>query len=86
MDMSGTVARAIGETFDREYGGVKVGGAGMDMGFHLVYVLSRELYGSGYQCVGERCPSNEHVNPGPLRNVYDGRTHKDGYALRHRWL
>jgi hypothetical protein len=28
--------------------GVKVGGCGMDMGFHLVYELSHALYGNGY--------------------------------------
>jgi len=28
--------------------GVKVGGCGMDMGFHLVYVLATALYGDGY--------------------------------------
>ena len=29
-------------------GGVKVGGCGMDMGFHLVYTLSSVLYDDGY--------------------------------------
>ncbi len=28
--------------------GVKIGGCGMDMGFALVYALSRVLYGDGY--------------------------------------
>lgn len=28
--------------------GVKVGGAGMDMGFHLVYTLAHAVYGDGY--------------------------------------
>lgn len=28
--------------------GVRVGGCGMDMGFHLVYNLSTVLYGDGY--------------------------------------
>ena len=27
---------------------VGVGGCGMDMGFHLVYTLSRELFDDGY--------------------------------------
>ena len=30
-----------------EYG-LKVGGCGMDMGFHLIYTLSYKLYGDGY--------------------------------------
>jgi len=30
------------------YNGIKVGGCGMDMGFHLVYTLSSVLYNDGY--------------------------------------
>ena len=30
------------------YNGIKVGGCGMDMGFHLVYTLSSVLYDDGY--------------------------------------
>lgn len=29
-------------------GSVKVGGAGMDMGFHVVYEVASALYGDGY--------------------------------------
>jgi hypothetical protein len=46
-------------------GAVKVGGCGMDMGFHLVEGLSCTLYGRehGYKCLGKgKCPSNYHVN------------------------
>ncbi len=32
---------------DRKYDGNHVGGCGMDMGFHLVYTLSRARYGAG---------------------------------------
>lgn len=85
MDMSGLVARAIGERFHPRNGGVVMGGCGMDMGFHLVYVLSRVLYPDGHPCVGVvRCPSNDHSNGD--RN-YGAHVHADGgYALRHRWL
>ncbi len=39
----------IGNRSRRKFGrGVRVGGAGMDMGFHLVYTLSRVLYDDGY--------------------------------------
>ena len=31
-----------------DYNGIKVGGCGMDMGFHLVYTLSSVLYDDGY--------------------------------------
>ena len=45
-DLSWAVARALGWSLgDR---GVKVNGAGMDMGFHLVYTLAHALYGDGY--------------------------------------
>jgi hypothetical protein len=39
-----------------------VSGCGMDMGFHIVYALSRALYPDGFGCIGERCPSNDHRN------------------------
>lgn len=42
-------AKAIGWTYDRERDGVKVNGAGMDMGFHLVYTLAQVMYGDGYK-------------------------------------
>lgn len=56
------VARALGLPFDRDRGGVKVGGAGMDMGAHLVYELSRALWPDGFGCTGENCRSNDHTN------------------------
>lgn len=46
-------------------------GCGMDMGFHLVYTLSRVLYPDGFGCIGDseirskRCPSAEHTNGKP---------------------
>lgn len=103
----------IGSGFDRKRDGIKVGGCGMDMGFALVYALSHLLFGAGYECIGEKCPSNSHVNghwvpcdkcanksydagrhcyaaghdPEYERGPYGpGVIHKDGYALRHRWL
>lgn len=47
-DVSWAVARAVGWRFDRDHGGVIVDGAGMDMGFHVVYTLSSVLYEDGY--------------------------------------
>jgi hypothetical protein len=74
-------------------GALKVGGCGMDMGFHVVYTLSRTLFRDGWACIGDgdsrnRCPSNDHNNPGPDRRNYSpDHHHKDGgYALRHRWM
>lgn len=93
QDISWMVARAMGEKLDQRYDGIKVGGCGMDMGFHLVYGLSRTLYPS-YACTGKgdgswhsRCPSNTHVNPGPDKDNFSPTViHTDGYALSHRWL
>jgi len=83
------VADLLGYKMHKKYEGLKVGGCGMDMGFSVVYNLSRTLYGSGYDCIKDdennvRCPSNFHVN-----NRDKSKTepvHTDGYALRHRWL
>jgi hypothetical protein len=79
-DLTWLAARAMGEKFDR-YGGITRGGCGMDMGFDLVYSLSRRLYPDGFGCIGERCPSNDHCNgvAGPAHE-------SGGYALKHRWL
>lgn len=63
------VGRATHYKQDRNNEGLRVGGAGMDMGFELVYTLSRALYPKGYKCSGndgtgrgQRCLSNDHVN------------------------
>lgn len=52
-DVSWSVARATGSKLDDRHGGVKVGGAGMDMGFALVYDLARTLYRDNFHCIGE---------------------------------
>jgi hypothetical protein len=90
FDWSWLVAKAIGEKIDQKHEGIKIQGAGMDMGFELVYRLSMALYGGkrGYPCLGERCPSNVHVNgPNPPRGERGkGIRHDDGYALSQKWL
>lgn len=64
--------------------GVIVGGAGMDMGYHLVYNLSRALFADTFECIGDNCPANDHVNGDNNRKPHK---HSDGgYALRHEWL
>lgn len=63
---------------------VKVSGAGMDMGYHLVYNLAYTLFPNGFECIGEHCPSNDHMN-GDMN--YKQHIHRDGgYALRHEWI
>lgn len=77
-------AKAMGDRFDRDREGIRVSGCGMDMGFHLVYNLGRTLFPDGFDCVGDRCPSNDHSNGD---RDYSPHRHSDGgYALRQRWM
>jgi hypothetical protein len=66
------VARVLGESLDQRREGIKVSGAGMDMGFHIVYTLGRYLWPDG--------------TPEP-HGTRNGQPDSDGgYALKHRWL
>lgn len=74
---------------------VKVGGCGMDMGFHLAYTVSAVCYRGGFGCIGKGCPSNDHSNgdrdytPHKPEGLKPQTTHwhnDGGYALNHRWL
>ena len=59
-------------TYNRKAEAIRVGGCGMDMGFHVVYNLSRALYRDGrFVCMGEDCPSNDHSNA--YQNSRQGR-------------
>ncbi len=49
-------------SWDDKREAIRVGGAGMDMGFHIVYSLSSALFRDGFGCIGERCRSNDHTN------------------------
>jgi hypothetical protein len=83
-DISSLAAKATGIGYDDNRYGLKMGGCGMDMGFAAVYDLSRALYRDKFQCIGEKCPSNDHSNGDRNRKPH---MHSDGgYALRHRWL
>ncbi len=75
--------------------GVGVGGAGMDMGFALVYELAQTLWPQGFGCIGDSCPANDHSNGdrdytphGDMGHGAYNHWHKQagGYALRHKWL
>lgn len=85
--MSGHAAVALGYRQAKD-GSLVVRGCGMDMGFHVVYSLSRTLWPNGYTCSGKGCQSNEHSNPGPDRRNFSGEVwHRDGgYALSSKWL
>lgn len=65
------VAQALGWRLGK-HGGIVVGGAGMDMGFHLVYTLGCVLWPDG---TGK---------PHGRRNGQPDSA--GGYALKHRWL
>ena len=98
--ISRLAARAMDGTFSERYEAVSMGGCGMDMGFALVYNLSRALWVGGFGCIGENCPSNDHSNGdrsytrhSPLDGIqsmtagYCAHWHQSGgYALRHRWM
>ena len=78
------VARACDMTFDEKRESVRVGGCGMDMGYHIVYSLSRVLF-PVFTCTGEECRSNDHVNGD--RDYTVGKIHSNGgYALTHKWM
>ena len=82
------VGKAIDQPQSMDYWrksmGLKIGGCGMDMGFHVVYSLSYSLFKDGFECIGEKCPSNDHSNGD---RVYTPHHHKDvGYSLKHAWL
>lgn len=62
-DLTYWAARAMGDKIDPKNGGIKIVGAGTDMGFYLVYNLGRRLWPDGVQCSGEGCHSSDHANP-----------------------
>ncbi len=79
------VARVLGDPLTDDHA-VKVGGCGMDMGFHIVYNLGWRLFKDSYHCTGKDCRSNDHRNE-KRRNYRVGRKHSDpGYALTQRWI
>lgn len=75
------VAPASEYNIDRYWGGLRVSGCGMDMGFAVVYDLSYNLWPDGFGCIGEHCPANDHLNGVDCKHHRDG-----GYALKQRWL
>ena len=62
MRITWSVSKAAGFTYSDRAEAIRADGCGMDMGFHVVYNLSRVLFPDGFGCIGERCPSNDHSN------------------------
>ena len=63
---------ALGWKYSDRYHAIKVGGCGMDMGFHLIYSLGMALWPDGTP------------EPHGIRNGEPDTN--GGYALNHRWL
>lgn len=70
--ISRLVAKATGMSWDAKREAVKVGGCGMDMGFHIVYGLGYVLWPQGTD------------TPHGIRNGEPDTN--GGYALNHRWM
>lgn len=96
QDITWHVARVLEEPIKGRAGyvqdaGITQGGCGMDMGFNLVYNLSRVLFADGFTCIGKGkdgsrgCPANDHSNGD---RDYTPHLHENagGYALNQRWL
>ena len=84
LSISGWASAVTDSRLDRDRWGLKIGGAGMDMGFELVYNLSYQLFKEGFGCIGEGCPANDHSNGD---RDYTPHMHSDpGYALKQHWL
>jgi hypothetical protein len=74
--LSGYVARALDLRLSND--GVRVGGCGMDMGYHLVMNLSYALH--GYE--DKNVPEERKGRPfSPSKDAY-----RAGYSLNHRLL
>ena len=81
--ITGYVKTALGMPRGK-FDAATVTGCGMDMGFHLVYNLSRTLWHSNFTCIGQGCRSNDHSNGD---RDYTPHLHSDGgYALKHEWM
>ena len=84
LRLSWWIGKATSFTYDRKSEALSIGGCGMDMGFHVVYELSRALWPDGFECAGDACRSNDHTNGDRNRKPHH---HNDGgYALVQEWM
>jgi len=80
------IATAIGAKLNKGGGhdAIIVNGCGFDAGFEIAHTLGYVMFPDGFECTGERCPSNDHSNGD--RN-HKAHQHKEGgYAFRQEWL
>lgn len=68
-------ADILGLKFDKARWGIQITGAGMDMGFEMVYQLGRKLYPRGFKVDGRG-----------RNGDMSGWDNDGGYALNHSWL
>lgn len=75
MRIAWKVGLATGTSYDKKWEALRVGGCGMDMCFHTVYLLGRALFPAGFAVKGMG------------RNGDTSGWDKDGgYALKYRSL
>lgn len=74
--LTGYVAKVTGSSRTKQ-GAIRSQGGGMDMGFALIYYLSRVLYPKGFKLAKGQYGRNSDTS---------GRDDDGGYALRQQWI
>jgi hypothetical protein len=78
LNITWYVGHVVGYKRNNDTGGLVVGGCGMDMGFHLIYTLSRYLYPKGF-----KLPKSQKWGRNGDTSGFD----KDGgYRLKQEWI
>ena len=72
INLTYVVSEVLDYKIDNKHWGLKVGGCGMDMGFHVVYELGSALW-----------PKGTRKPHGTLNGHPDS---EGGYALKHQWI
>lgn len=81
-NISRLVAKATDMGFDEKRYGIQISGCGFSAEHDVVYNLGYALFSKGFNCIGEKCPSNDHVNGD--RNYKPHMHTSGGYALKQR--
>lgn len=93
--LSPYVAVLLDETWDNDRDAIKVGGAGMDMGFHVVYSMSASLYGHAQDGRSRKMQPRYPLSERDKRRLarwrkkersYPGANTSGGYAVNHKWI
>lgn len=77
QDITYWVGKVTGYKIHSKYSGLNIGGCGMDMGFHLVYSLSRCLFPNGFKLEKGQYGRNGDKS---------GFDKDGGYKLKQIWL